>query len=194
MDSLKSVFFWASLAQFEESGPAVRGKRKLLEHDVFGNAHFLPEIHRKILGKEKGQNTWDYCHICDLWQHWFVFLRGALSPIKPWWLQIMFSPKKKKKKAYSKDCWSGNSAIMMNEEISSPSNQLMPAACFVVCSSCELQHADHRDVTGPHPNMRCIICHDIFQLPVVFRPSLYPGATQLSQPGNSIFKGQLQRD
>lgn len=48
LDALESVFFRAFLAHLEETGAAVRGKGQLIQHDVLGHAHFLPEIHLHI--------------------------------------------------------------------------------------------------------------------------------------------------
>lgn len=44
-DALKRVLLGAFLAHFEEAGASVGGEGQLLQHDVLGHAHFLPQIH-----------------------------------------------------------------------------------------------------------------------------------------------------
>ncbi len=113
LDALKSVFFGASLAYFEETGAPVGSERQLLQHDVLGHAHFLPKIHLHIWTQGDKQKTKELVNWSNFWQDKFPIL----PPIKPHWTQIIFT--QREKKAIYMDCWLGIPANMMNEELSS---------------------------------------------------------------------------
>lgn len=57
MDALKSVFFWASLAHFEETGAPVWGERQLLQHNVLWHVNFLAKIHLYVWTEGDMQNN-----------------------------------------------------------------------------------------------------------------------------------------
>lgn len=190
LEALKSVFFGASLAHFEETGAPVGGKRQLLQHDVLRYAHFLPKLHLCIwtVGDKNNKKKMCVC-VC-------VFSTAIRLSDKTFILQIpitlslntntqklkhnAINTSKQNKKKPLCELLTWYSCQYDERGIIFPRDQLMFGACFAVCSACELLHADHGDVTGLYPSVRHIICQNISQLSAAFRP--LPFLTQLSWP------------
>lgn len=52
LDALKGVLLGALLPHLEEARAAVGGQRQLLQHNLLGHAHLLPQVHLHIWRQE----------------------------------------------------------------------------------------------------------------------------------------------
>lgn len=125
LDALKSVFFWASLAHFEETRAPVWGKRQLLQHDVLRRIDFLPKSHLCIWTQRDKQKTKELVYTINTCKLIWLLTRQihfsiSYTPTYQTSLNTNYIHTEKSllQKALYMDCWLGTPADMMNEQLS----------------------------------------------------------------------------